>query len=80
MGMNCSTDVNECNNATVCQENSTCVNAPGSFVCKCNAGYYENVPGKCASRFFFRQKPSPLRNVLLHKFSTNTDFFFNFSK
>lgn len=46
--MNCETDVNECNNATLCQEHSTCVNAPGSFRCICNGGYYENSPGKCA--------------------------------
>ena len=38
-GSNCETDINECNNVTICQDNSQCQNTNGSYICVCNDGY-----------------------------------------
>uniref|UniRef100_A0A914W7R3 EGF-like domain-containing protein n=1 Tax=Plectus sambesii TaxID=2011161 RepID=A0A914W7R3_9BILA len=32
-------DVDECNNTSLCDENARCYNFPGDFRCKCNHGY-----------------------------------------
>ena len=32
-------DINECENPKACDENATCEDKPGTFVCKCNKGY-----------------------------------------
>ncbi|XP_055860394.1 mucin-4-like [Biomphalaria glabrata] len=45
-GSSCSDDLNECLTTTSCQANAHCVNTPGSYVCKCDLGFYLNN-GKC---------------------------------
>ncbi|KAI8778024.1 fibrillin-3, partial [Biomphalaria glabrata] len=45
-GSSCSDDLNECLTTTSCQTNAHCVNTPGSYVCKCDLGYYLNN-GQC---------------------------------
>ncbi|KAH9498711.1 hypothetical protein Btru_004630, partial [Bulinus truncatus] len=39
-GSTCDSDINECSSSSSCQTNTHCVNTPGSFICKCNDGYY----------------------------------------
>ncbi|CAL1547951.1 unnamed protein product [Lymnaea stagnalis] len=41
-GTNCSEDVNECSNTTLCLSNSYCLNSPGSYRCVCNIGFYRS--------------------------------------
>ena len=50
-GSNCETDINECNNVTICQDNSQCHNTNGSYICVCNDGYISSgdVCIKCGS-------------------------------
>ncbi|KAK6969982.1 fibrillin-3, partial [Biomphalaria glabrata] len=45
-GSSCSDDLNECLTTTSCQTNAHCVNTPGSYVCKCDLGFYLNN-GQC---------------------------------
>ncbi|VDI73637.1 Hypothetical predicted protein [Mytilus galloprovincialis] len=53
-GDNCDTDINECDNATICQANSLCENTNGSYVCVCNEGYFNSadVCQVCGSNTF----------------------------
>ncbi|CAG2200661.1 unnamed protein product [Mytilus edulis] len=53
-GDNCDTDINECDNATICQANSLCENTNGSYVCVCNEGYFnsKDVCQVCGSNTF----------------------------
>ncbi|XP_053408702.1 uncharacterized protein LOC123559399 isoform X2 [Mercenaria mercenaria] len=48
-GDTCDTDVNECEDLAVhnCTANSQCVDTQGSFVCKCDAGYFKSGDGTC---------------------------------
>uniref|UniRef100_A0A2C9KDW0 EGF-like domain-containing protein n=1 Tax=Biomphalaria glabrata TaxID=6526 RepID=A0A2C9KDW0_BIOGL len=49
-GSSCSDDLNECLTTTSCQTNAHCVNTPGSYVCKCDLGFYLNN-GQCQGKF-----------------------------
>ncbi|KAK0067553.1 fibrillin-3 [Biomphalaria pfeifferi] len=49
-GSSCSDDLNECLTTTSCQTNAHCVNTPGSYVCKCDLGFYLNN-GQCQCKF-----------------------------
>ncbi|XP_061188930.1 uncharacterized protein LOC133197100 [Saccostrea echinata] len=45
-GPTCQSDINECQNTTICPINSECLNSNGSYSCICNPGYaFAN--GKC---------------------------------
>ena len=38
-------DIDECLDIDSCDENAKCNNTVGSFICKCNLGYSQNVLG-----------------------------------
>ncbi|XP_071153468.1 uncharacterized protein [Mytilus edulis] len=69
-GDNCDTDINECDNATICQANSLCENTNGSYVCICNEGYYNSadVCQVCGSNTFGKDCAQTCSCVV-----TNTD-------
>ena len=46
-GTNCTDDVLECSNTTICGSNANCSEAEGSYVCDCNVGYKKNSGGSC---------------------------------
>lgn len=49
-GTNCSSDVNECLNKTICPSNSQCSNSDGTYSCVCSSGYLlvgDQCIGKC---------------------------------
>lgn len=49
-GDDCSDDVNECENTTICPDFLVCENKRGSFACNCNAGY-SLANGKCVGEY-----------------------------
>ncbi|CAG2236072.1 unnamed protein product [Mytilus edulis] len=69
-GDNCDTDINECDNATICQANSLCENTNGSYVCICNEGYFNSadVCQVCGSNTFGKDCAQTCSCVV-----TNTD-------
>ncbi|WAR04750.1 MLP-like protein [Mya arenaria] len=46
-GSTCESDINECDNSSVCPDNSQCRNTNGSFECNCNSGYVATADGTC---------------------------------
>ncbi|XP_053387236.1 fibrillin-2-like [Mercenaria mercenaria] len=46
-GTKCESDINECENETVCPDNSICNNLDGSFDCICKDGFNETDLGEC---------------------------------
>ncbi|XP_055957125.1 fibrillin-1-like isoform X3 [Patella vulgata] len=47
-GSRCQTDVNECNNQTICgSQNFKCVNFDGGYRCDCQDGYTKDANGNC---------------------------------
>ena len=52
-GIECNTDVKECSeNPSVCAaQNTECHEMPGSFICNCKAGYFEDASGSCTGRY-----------------------------
>lgn len=41
------TDIDECQNGPVCQQNAECVNTAGSYRCDCKPGYRFTSTGRC---------------------------------
>ncbi|CAC5394799.1 unnamed protein product [Mytilus coruscus] len=66
-GTKCDADINDCNLMNTCDTsaNQRCVNTPGSFVCKCVAGY-QNGTGTCTDIDECRNNPCD-------QLCTNTD-------
>ena len=46
-GTNCTDDVLECSNTTICGSNANCSETEGSYTCVCNVGYKKNSGGSC---------------------------------
>ncbi|XP_078334851.1 uncharacterized protein LOC111121476 isoform X3 [Crassostrea virginica] len=46
-GTNCTDDVLECSNTTICGSNANCSETTGSYTCVCNVGYKKNSGGSC---------------------------------
>uniref|UniRef100_K1QLB6 Fibrillin-1 n=1 Tax=Magallana gigas TaxID=29159 RepID=K1QLB6_MAGGI len=46
-GTNCTEDVLECANATICGSNALCSETDGSYVCNCDAGFKKDASGSC---------------------------------
>ncbi|TRY90178.1 hypothetical protein DNTS_033362 [Danionella cerebrum] len=44
------TDIDECQNGPVCQQNAVCLNVPGSFRCECKPGYRQTSTQQCVDR------------------------------
>ncbi|XP_054748917.2 uncharacterized protein LOC129254474 [Lytechinus pictus] len=42
-GTNC-TDIDECENSSICGENTDCINTAGSYMCQCSSGYLAGGP------------------------------------
>ncbi|XP_055859624.1 uncharacterized protein LOC106051838 isoform X2 [Biomphalaria glabrata] len=51
-GLDCSTDVNECDSSDACPLYSTCINLPGSYNCSCQKknGFVNNGPYSCVQK------------------------------
>lgn len=43
-------DIDECQNGPVCQQNADCLNLPGSYRCECKAGYRFTPTGQCLGK------------------------------
>lgn len=41
-GTNCSVDIDECDNETICGNEKVCKNLEGSYLCKCRVGFKMN--------------------------------------
>ncbi|KAF7241491.1 Fibrillin-1 [Varanus komodoensis] len=47
---NLASDIDECQNGHVCQQNADCINTPGSYRCDCKPGYRFTPVGRCVDR------------------------------
>ena len=46
-----STDIDECESSqSLCAQNATCVNLPGSYTCTCNHGFTGNGTDSCTGK------------------------------
>ncbi len=43
-------DIDECQNGPVCQQNAACLNMPGSYRCECKPGYRFTPTGQCLGK------------------------------
>lgn len=43
-------DIDECQNGPVCQQNAACLNLPGSYRCECKPGYRFTPTGQCLGK------------------------------
>ncbi len=44
-------DIDECKNTSICHENATCHNTPGSYTCTCKAGMSGDGRDNCVGKF-----------------------------
>lgn len=49
-GTNCTEDVLECANATICGSNALCSETNGSYVCNCDVGFKKDASGSCIGK------------------------------
>lgn len=56
-GADCTEDVLECANTTICGSNARCSETNGSYICNCDVGYKKDAFGSCVGKFisFFIQ-------------------------
>ncbi|KAL4219782.1 hypothetical protein ACF0H5_020194 [Mactra antiquata] len=47
-GLQCNKDENECQDTSICPQNSTCRNTEGSYHCNCDIGYFKLHSGLCS--------------------------------
>ena len=47
-------DVNECQNTSICHQNATCDNIPGSYTCTCNPGLSGDGKHSCIGKFWVK--------------------------
>ena len=58
-------DVDECvNRKYKCNNNSSCENIPGSFICKCKSGFRKNHKGQCEGKQSILDQHAALTSVL----------------
>lgn len=81
-GADCTEDVLECANTTICGSNARCSETNGSYICNCDVGYKKDAFGSCVGKFisFFytNWKTNNIYNILSYRMHTDSCYLLNF--